>query len=276
MRSTQATIQTKAKQLETLRYTTRYIVAYTHYLVMKAQLAGNLVFNGHKPSVEEQNIALKIREICDVIDRKLSVCSEDTIADLLECYDLTYRIGYQKLPDKSKINCHKHRLVSAWTSNKVHVEDSSVFGMISGDVRYQNGNVDSDFVDAYNSILKKWCTALLQNLSFPDASPYEKYQRLSMLMPLNLNTVLGRSARKIKQKWYEANKVDDLSALNSQILRSYLRFIGSLPPEVMDFRETMVLKSKVLRELSQRKDLEPLDAEAFRMALEFHNKFMQS
>lgn len=276
MRSTQATIQTKAKQLETPRYTTRYIVAYTHYLVMKAQLAGNLVFNGHKPSVEEQNIALKIREICDVIDRKLSVCSEDTIADLLECYDLTYRIGYQKLPDKSKINCHKHRLVSAWTSNKVHVEDSSVFGMISGDVKYPNGNVDSDFVDAYNSILKKWCTALLQNSSFPDASSYEKYQRLSMLMPLNLNTVLGRSTRKIKQKWYDANRVDNLSSLNSQILRSYLRFIGSLPPEVMDFRETMVLKSKVLRELSQRKDLEPLDAEAFRIALEFHNKFMQS
>lgn len=276
MQSVQATIQAKAKQFEAPRYTTRYIVAYTHYLVMKAQLAGNLVLDGHRLSVEEQNIALKIRNLCDVIDRRLSVCREDAIADLLECYDLTHRIGYQKFPDKSKINRFKHRLVSAWKSNKVHVEESSVFGIISSDVRYPNGNVDRDFVDTYNSILKKWCTELLKNPSFPAASSYEKYQRLSMLMPLSLNSVLGGDASKIKQKWYDSNKVEDLSTLNSQILRSYLRFIGSLPPEVMDFGETMAHKSKVLRELSKRKDLDPLDAEAFRMALEFHNKFIQT
>ena len=65
-------------------------MAYTHYLLtlIKAQLAGNLVFDWHKPSAEEKNIALKIREVCDVIDLKLSDCSEDEIADLLECYDL--------------------------------------------------------------------------------------------------------------------------------------------------------------------------------------------
>lgn len=243
---------------------------------MKAQLVGNLVLDGHKPSVEEQNIALKLREFCDVIDRQLSLCSEDEIADLIECYDLTYRIGYQRLPDKSKIDNHKHRLVRAWKSNKRHVEESSVFGMISGDVRYPNGNIDKDFANAYNSILKKWVTALLFNSSFPDASSYETYQRLSLLMPLNLNNILGDKAKEIKRKWYEANRVSDLSSLNSQILRSYLRFVSSLPPEVLDFDKTMELKSKVLRELTQRKDLKPHDAEAFRMALKFHTKLMQA
>lgn len=269
-------VNAKSRRIEVAMYTVRYIVAYTHYLVMKAQLAGNLVFDGHKPSVEEQHIAHKTRELCDIIDKRLTGCREDEIADQIECYDLAYRIGYQRLPDKSKINRHKHRLVSAWKANRLHIEDSAVFGMVSGDVRFPDGNVDREFVDAYNSILNKWTTALLANSSFPDATSYETYQRLSMLMPLNLNDILGRDAAKIKRKWYEANKVDNLSTLDSQILRSYIRFIGSLPPEVMDFSDTMVLKSKILRELTHRKDLEPLDAEAFRMALKFHNELMQT
>lgn len=276
MPSTSTIITAKPKRFETPKYSVRYIVGYSHYLIMKAQLAGNLVLDGHKPSMDEQNIALKLRELCDVIERRLSVCSEDEIADLIECYDLTYRIGYQRLPDKSKIDSHKRRLIRAWKSNKRHVEESSVFGMISGDVRYRNGNVDRDFVDAYNSILRKWTTTLLQYFTFPDASSYEKYQRLSMLMPLNLNNILGKDAQKAKQKWYLANKVDNLSSLNSQILRSYLRFVGSLHPEVLDFDKTMEMKSKVLRELSGRKDLEPHDAEAFQMALKFNTELLQS
>lgn len=113
------------------------------------------MLDGHKPSAEEQNIALKIKEFCDVIDRQLPLCREDEIAELIECYDLTYRIGYQRLPDKSKIDSHKNRLIRAWKSNKRHIEESTVFGMISGDVRSRNGNVDSDFINAYNTILNK-------------------------------------------------------------------------------------------------------------------------
>ena len=276
MKSPSTTIQSQTRRFETPRYAAGNVVAYTHYLVMKAQLAGNLVFDGHKPSVEEQNISLKIREICDVIDQKLSVCSEDAIADLLECYDLTYRIGYQRLPDKSMIDGHKRRLVKAWKSNKRQIEESSVFGMISADVRHPRWNADQDFADVYNSILKKWCAALLSDASFLSVSSYEKYQCLSMLMPLNLNAILGQDAGKIKRQWYEANKVEDLPSLNSQILRSYLRFVSSLPPEVMDFGTTMVLKSQVLQELSDRTDLDPYDAEAFRLALKFHTELSQS
>lgn len=243
---------------------------------MRAQLAGNLILDGHNPSAEEQNIASKLRELCDIIDRQLSLCREDEIADFIECYDLTYRIGYQSIPDNRIIDSHKHRLVRAWKSHKRHIEESSVFGMISGDVRYRYGSVDGDFVDAYDSILRRWTTALLLNSSFPDASAYEKYQRLSLLMPLNLDNTLGSNAQKIKRKWYEANRVDDISSLSSLILRSYLRFVGSLPPEVLDFKTTMILKTKVLRELSQRKDLEFHDAEAFKMALKIHTELMQA
>ena len=276
MRSTSTVTQAQTRRLETPKYTASNLVAYTHYLVMKAQLAGNLVFDGHTPTVEEQDITLKIREISDVIARQLQSCKEEDIFDLLECYDLTYRIGYQRLPDKSKIDGHKRRLVRAWKSNNRRIEDSSVFGMISGDVRYPGGNVDKEFVDIYNSILKKWTTTLLQDSSFSDASSYEKYQRLSMMMRLNLNNILGKDAQKTKQKWYDANKVNNLSTLSSQVLRSYLRFASSLSPEVMSFEATMALKGEVLRELSNRTDLDPHDREAFRMALKFHTELSQS
>lgn len=276
MPSTSTAIKPKVRRFDAPQYSARYIVGYSHYLVMKAQLAGNLVLDGHKPSAEEQNIAVKIRDFCDVIDRQLSLCREDDIADLLECYDLTYRIGYQRIPDKDRLNQHKHRLVRAWKSSNRYIQESSVFGMISGDVRYRSGSVDCEFVDAYNTILKKWVTTLTLHSSFPDASAYETYQRLSLLMPLNLDSVLGNKVQEIKRRWYKANKEDNLSSLNSQILRSYLRFISSLPPEVMDFKKTMDLKGKVLRELSGRKDLEPHDAEAFQMALKFHTELMQA
>lgn len=274
MPSTSTAIKPKVRCFEAPKYSVKYIVGYSHYLIMKAQLAGNLMLDGHKPSREEQNIAVKIRDFCDVIDRQLSLCGEDDIADLIECYDLTYRIGYQRIPDKSRLNQHKHRLVRAWKLNNRHVEESSVFGMVSGDVRYRYGSVDREFVDAYNSILKKWVATLLLNSSFSDASAYETYQRLSLLMPLNLDKVLGDKAVEIKRKWYEKNKVEELSSLNSQILRSYLRFVGSLPPEVLDFKKTMDLKSEVLRELSGRKDLEPHDAEASQMALLFNQELI--
>lgn len=93
-------------------------------------------------------------------------------------------------------------------------------------------------------------------------------------MPLNLKSILGDKVQEIKQRWFDTNKLNNLSSLNSQILRSYLRFVGSSPPEVLDFQKAMELKRQVLRELSGSKDLEPHDDEAFRMSLKLHTEFM--
>lgn len=94
MPSTSTAIKPNVRRFDAPQYFVRYIVGYSHYLVMKAQFAGNLVLDEHKRTVEEKNIALKLREFCDVIERQLSLCREDEIADLIECYDLTYSIGY--------------------------------------------------------------------------------------------------------------------------------------------------------------------------------------
>ena len=40
------------------------MMAYAHYLIMKAQLAGNLCFDGHKPTAEEDRVAEECRLLC--------------------------------------------------------------------------------------------------------------------------------------------------------------------------------------------------------------------
>lgn len=89
-----------------------------------------------------------------------------------------------------------------------------------------------------------------------------------------LNNCLGDDAQEIKRKWYETNKVENRSSLIFQLLRSYRRFISYLPSEVLEFEEKIVLENKVLKKLSERKDLDLYDCESFGMALKFYIQLM--
>lgn len=88
----------------------RSTVAYSHYLIMKAQLAGNFRFDGHTPSDEEREIAVQCRQLCDSIAHRLPVCKEKDIPDYLECYDILYRVGNRTTPDTGVIDRHRARL----------------------------------------------------------------------------------------------------------------------------------------------------------------------
>lgn len=55
------------------------MTAYCHCLVMKAQLAGNLGFDGHKPSSEENRIAEQCRLMCGKISLSLDICKTEEI-----------------------------------------------------------------------------------------------------------------------------------------------------------------------------------------------------
>ncbi len=259
-------------QTNPLRFdSTGSLIAYTHYLIMKGQLAGNLVLDGHNATSEEKDIAKKLQDLSERIARHLAVCKENEIADLLECYDLSYRIGYQKMPSKDFMMRHKERLVKAWKTKKDHIEDSSVFGAIAGEVKYPTGYLNMDFVAAYKSILEYWINTLRKHNTFPATTSYEKYQRLAMIMRENLDNIIDR-AQELKERWYNANKVDDLSSLGSYVLRSYRRFISSIPPSILGFKDNMGLSHQILLELSTRKDLNPYDREAFAMALKYNNQ----
>lgn len=246
------------------------ITAYSHYLMMKGQIAGSLNFDGHRASADEEAVTQECRAFSERIARSLAACRECDIPDLLECYDIVYRIGYKKMPDSGFINRHKRRVLKAWKSGIGNIAESSVFGMIASDVAHRPGNNDWEYVHAYMSLKEKWVRILVAHSYFPDATAYENYQRLAMVMRENLDKELGNKADEAKRRWYGHNRVENLSTLSSTILRSYRRFAASLYPAVMDFDEKMALDCKILEELSTRTDLNPYDSEAFRLALAFN------
>ena len=86
----------------------RTITAYTHYLAMSGQAAGNLRFDGHSEIADETQVAEQCRWLCNKISSCIAACKESDIPDLLECYDIVYRIGNKCMPDRdfiSRNNC---------------------------------------------------------------------------------------------------------------------------------------------------------------------------
>lgn len=252
----------------------RTITAYTHYLVMRGQAAGNLRFDGHSATADEKQVAEQCRWLCDKISSCIAVCKESDIPDLLECYDIAYRIGNKCMPDRVFINCHKHRVLKAWKAGHKGIEESSIFGMLASEVSNYTVGMDMDYITTYLSIKERWIFTLIKYDYFPNITSYENYQRLSFLMRENLTQELGYNAEDLKRRWYEHNQVEDLSTLNSPILRSYRRFVCSLFPNVMDFDKKMELDNKIIAELTSRTDIDPYDREAFRLALELNKEFV--
>lgn len=82
----------------------------------------------------------------------------------------------------------------------------------------------------------------------------------------NLDMYFSDNGKPEKRSWYDRNRVEDLSTLSSQILRSYRRFATATFPDVNDYDEYMALDTQILAELS------PHDREAFRLALHFNHQ----
>lgn len=245
----------------------RSTVAYSHYLIMKAQLAGNFRFDGHTPSDEEREIAVQCRQLCDSIAHRLPVCKEKDIPDYLECYDILYRVGNRTTPDAGVIDRHRARLFNSWKAGNRDIEESSLFGIIAPAVKSGPDKAGIEQVKTYLSILDRWVVTLNQYSLFPDVSSCENYRRITLIMRENLDRYLSTASSEIKRRIYDRNRVDDLSTLPTVILRAYRHFIGSLPPGVIDFDDKMQLDNQILLQLAERPDLHPYDRAAYRLAL---------
>lgn len=254
----------------------RTITAYTHYLLMRGQLAGNLCFDGHSASAEETHVAEQLRLLCDKISSHIAVCKESDIPDLLECYDIGCRIGHKRLPDSDFINRNKCRLIKAWKAGHKGIEESSIFGILTSEVSNYTVGSDREYLTTYLSIKERWLATLIKYDYFPNVTSYENYQRLSYLMREKLPSQIGYDAEDLKRRWYEHNQVEDLSTLSSSILRSYRRFVGSLFPTIMDFDKKMELDNEIIAELASRTDIDPYDREAFRLALKFNREMIDN
>ena len=236
------------------------------------QLIGNLCFDGHKPTEEENRIAEECRLLCEKISRKLNICRISDIPELLDYYDITYRIGNKTLPDKAFISSHKKRVFKAWKAGDREIAESTIFGIIAPEVAYHPERADKEYLTAYQSIKQKWIATLRKFERFPDATSYENYQRLALMMRENIDREMGGDSNNIKRRWYGRNRVEDLSKLSSQLLKSYRRFVNALFPSVLDYKEQLRLDNCILSELSTRRDLDPYDRQAFRLSFENNKK----
>lgn len=254
---------------------TKSLKSYSHYLIMKAQLSGNLCFDGHIPSQEERQIAEQCRRVCERISQAIDFCKVSDVPELLDYYDMAYRIGNKCLPDSTLIKKQKQRVFKAWKEGDQEIAESAIYGMLLPEIRFSKETADKNYSAAINSIKGKWINTLKEYGRFPKTTTYENYRRLSYMMRENLDRELDINAERAKHKWYELNKIDDLTIVSSLILIAYRRFATSLFPTVLDYDSQIAIDNRLLRELSTREDLVPYDREAFRMAMEYNRVIMQ-
>ncbi|MDE6026865.1 MAG: hypothetical protein K2G23_02200 [Muribaculaceae bacterium] len=249
------------------------IIGYGHYLLMKAQLAGNMRFDGHMPSRDQIEITRQCRSFCESVAKHVASFPIRDLPYILEYYELCYRIGYQQPPKGDFLSCNRERVFKAWVENRAAVEESALMGMMAAESRTNKEKFTKEYAKTYKTIMKDWVVTLKKFDTFPNVTSYENYQRLALIMRENLDRYLGEDSAEAKKRWYEKNKVEDTSLLGTYLLRSYRQFVNSLFPDVLDYDELIELDSRIIEELSLRRDLDPYDHQAFTQLLEF-NKIM--
>ncbi|MDE5881110.1 MAG: hypothetical protein K2H60_05220, partial [Muribaculaceae bacterium] len=240
------------------------LLAKSHYMVAKCRVNGNLTFEGHVKSVEELDNESHSRLLCLRIERALESCREEEIPELLEMYDLLHRIGYGKQPDQRFITEQRQRVYTAWRSGNRNIQESQIYTLLKKSV---NGR------PLANNILKNWVRTLVAHNYFPNVTSYENYQRLVIIMREKIDRLIVdrskmlempyvKNGKELKRKWYQANRVEELSTLSTQLLKSYRSFIASLFPTMLDCETWQELDAEILSELIARDDISNWDKRA--------------
>lgn len=249
--------------------TTDMLASQTQYIIMKAQLAGNMVFDGHAQTAEEKKNAEDCRLLCSKVERQLQSCKVNEIPILLSCYDSLFMVGYRRMPDGNLSDQYKPRVIDVWKRGDKTIEESDVFGLIAFDCAYSYGDSCSEYVSLYRSIKENWLDTLSKFDRFPGVTTKENYERLTLIMRENLDSRFDAESSKMKRKWYNANKVSDLSTLPTTILSAYRRFVSTLYPDVLTHDEQLSLDILVLKELSYRSDLDPYARKTYLLSLNY-------
>lgn len=249
---------------------TETVMAYSHYLAMKGQLIGMTIIDGHKPKPEELELRREMDRTCDKIVNLLSKCDARYIADLTSYYTTLSMIGLHKLPDPTFINVQRDKLFHCWRSGDKMIDESSVYSMLTHS--NPSTNIPEPQRKALTDLRERWLRSLKKYDTFSDATAYELYSRLSLIMRDNVDSYLNGDGTAAKNAWYEKNKIADIKTVGSKILVSYLRFVNSLYSISLTFEEVRALDIELLNELITRKDLNDYDRMAYQLALEFETK----
>lgn len=249
------------------RETAEMLASRAQYVIMKSQTAGNMVFDGHIPTVEEKQNADDSRRLCDKIEHHLQTCKTSEIPVLLSCYNILFMIGNRRMPDRDTLDRYKRRVIDAWKHGDKTIEESDVFGLIAPVAAYHPETTDAEYVDIYRTMKDRWLDTLTKFDRFPDVTTAENYERLALIIRENLDDRFGPTSTKMKRKWYTANRLDDLAPLTTTILRAYHRFLTALYPDVLTSAQLRSLSAPILRELAARPALNPYTRQAARPAL---------
>lgn len=197
------------------------------------------------PKLLKKNVE-DCRLLCSKVVRQLQSCKVYEIPILLSCYDSLYMVGYRRMPDCNLSDRYKRRLIDAWNRGDKTIEESDVFGLIAFDCAYPSTTSNSKYISLYRSIKEKWVDTLSKFDRFPDVSTKENYERLTLIMRENLDSRFDAESSKMERKWYNANKVSDLSTLSPTIFSTYRRFISTLYPDVLTHDEQLSLDTIIL------------------------------
>lgn len=246
--------------------------AYSHYLTMKGQYIGLTTIDGHKPTVEEIEVRSEIRRACDHMARVLSTCTATDIASLTGYYSILYTIGYSRMPETTLLEKQRDRLLRLWQSGDRTIEESDVYGLLSDSMNNPQSAMPQATRRTFDRLRDGWVRTLKQHSTFPDTDTYERYRRLALIMRDNIDPWFGGNSTAAKRRWYETNRIADISTLGTKILTAYRQFLCSLFPAVLSASEMTRLDVAVLKELIARRDLDPYDRRAYQLALEYETR----
>lgn len=257
---------------KTTRETTDMLASRAQYVIMKAQLAGNMTFDGHTQSAEEMKNAEECRHLCGMVERQLNSCKANEIAILLNCYLPLYIAGFRRMPDSNYSDTYKRRVIDAWHRRDRTIEESDVFGLIAHDAAYHTDKTSPEYIRIYRTIKEKWLDTLSKFDRFPEVTTRENYERLALIMRENLDARFGADCARMKRKWYDANKVSDLSSFSTTILHAYRHFVVALYPDVLSYQGMKKHDSEVLKELSKREDIHYHIRKVYKLSLQLETK----
>lgn len=239
---------------------------------MKGQYIGLTTIDGHKPTVEEIEVRSEIRRACDHMARVLSTCTATDIASLTGYYSILYTIGYSRMPETTLLEKQRDRLLRLWQSGDRTIEESDVYGLLSDSMNNPQSAMPQATRRTFDRLRDGWVRTLKQHSTFPDTDTYERYRRLALIMRDNIDPWFGGNSTAAKRRWYETNRIADISTFGTKILTAYRQFLCSLFPAVLSASEMRSLDVAVLEELVRRKDLNNYDLKAYQLALAFETR----
>ena len=188
-------------------------------LLEQSQEAGLTNFDGHIPSQAERRIREEILKFLPDVENKLETGTALDITSLDEIYDLLYRIGHRRAPDRDMRARYFRRAMTLWLSGDQSAAEEDLAGMMVS--LYANPalcrTIDYKYIKWLSGVLDRWITTITEHGTFPGLPQAVIYRRLAILLRADLRAYYPSNQAEIKRTWLN-NHPDAASLSNPYIL----------------------------------------------------------